>query len=173
MLHDDTIRLRALEPADADKIYEWENISEYWRSSATLAPYSYRNIMRYIADYDTDPFHSGELRLVIEYCTDRRAVGLVDLYNVEVRHRRACVGILIEPAMQGRRLALRSLKLLERYCREHLQLHQLLVAIPADNVASLKLFTHAGYKRVATLPDYIASCKTGHYSDVEIMNIIL
>lgn len=75
-----------------------ENLSALWRSSSTLAPYSLRNVMDYLATYDADPFHHGELRLMVERKEDEEPLGFVELYEVEVLHRRANVGILIDPA---------------------------------------------------------------------------
>lgn len=173
MLHDTEIRLRALEPDDIISLYEWENLSEFWLASATLAPYSHRNLMRYLDAYEADPFHSGQLRLMIETVTDRKPVGLVDLYNVEVRHRRADVGILIAPEYQRRGMATRALMLLSDYCRRHLGMHQLLAAVPQTNTASLALFSKAGFKTVAVLPHYIAGEQEGVYIDAVIMNKIL
>lgn len=173
MLQDEQIRLRALEMADAASLYEWENMSNYWPSSGTLAPYSHRNIMRYIDEYEANPFKTGELRLVIERVADGQAVGLIDLYNVEVRHRRACVGILVSPLMQRQGYAFAALRLMEVYCRQHLALHQLLAAVPSDNIASLRLFDKAGYRSIAHLCDYVAGRHEGEYLDATVFSLIL
>lgn len=157
MLDDDLIRLRALERSDLIPLHDWENISSWWRSASTLAPYSLRNVMEYLESYDADPFHAGQLRLMIECKEDGTPAGFVELYDVEVRHRRANVGILIAPSLQRRRYASRALALLERYCGEHLMLRQLLAYVPADNIPSLSLFDGAGYRRIATLPQWIAA----------------
>lgn len=173
MLSDSTIRLRALEASDALCLYDWENISDFWLSASTLAPYSRRNIMRYIDNYKADPFAEGQLRLMIETLADRVPSGLIDLYNIEVRHRRACVGILIAPTKQRQGLACRALSLLEDYCRRHLGLHQLLAAVPDCNAASLALFVKAGFEAVATLPQYVSGGSCGEYIDAIVMHKIL
>lgn len=173
MLADNKIRLRALEKSDALCLYKWENLTEYWPASAALAPYSHRNIIRYLDEYEADPFHSGQLRLMIETVKDTTPVGLIDLYNVEVRHRRACVGILIAPEYHKQGYAIAALRLMQEYCRAHLNMHQLLAGIPVNNLPSLALFEKAGYKRVATLPDYVAADREGAYCDLVVMSIIL
>ncbi|MCM1005124.1 MAG: GNAT family N-acetyltransferase [Prevotella sp.] len=173
MLADTDIRLRAIEPADINALYDWENLSQYWQASSTLAPYSVRNLMRYIDEYTADPFAAGELRLMIEKIKDKKPVGLIDLYNVEVRHRRACIGIIIAPEEQKRGIATRALHLIEQYCHAHLLMHQLLAAVPAGNHASLNLFLKAGFSVAATLQDYISADSEGEYSDAIIMQKIL
>ncbi len=163
MLTDDILRLRALDSQDILTLYEWENLSELWNTSATLAPYSRRNLARYIESYDANPFASGELRLMAELTASGCPVGFVDLYGVEVRHRRAYIGILIAPEYHRRGYAKRILGLLECYCRRHLQMHQLIAIVPVDNEASLSLFASCGYIQAAVLPDYI--CSDGGFID--------
>lgn len=173
MLSDSVIRLRALEPEDIIPIYEWENLSDLWLCSCTLAPYSRQNMLRYIESYEADPFHSGQLRLMAEYVADGSPVGIIDLYDVEVRHRRAYMAVLIAPPAQRQGLARRALALMEGYCRRHLGLHQLLATIPECNTASARLFTKAGFTHIATLPQYIASDSEGEYLDAFVYQKIL
>ena len=44
-LETDIIRLRALEPEDVDVLYKWENDTNIWKVSNTVAPFS-RYILR-------------------------------------------------------------------------------------------------------------------------------
>ena len=44
-LSTDLIRLRAVEPDDADIIYNWENNSDNWLVSSTLIPFSRYDIL--------------------------------------------------------------------------------------------------------------------------------
>ena len=174
MLESPVIRLRALEPLDAAALLEWENLAQYWRSGNTLAPYSRRNVMRYIEEYTADPFSSGELRLVIEARGQGapRPVGFIELYNVQVRHRRACVGLLVAPRFQRRGYAGGALALMEGYCREHLGLHQLLAAVEEGNAPSRGLFLGAGYTPLATLPDYLGG-GPGAFRDALLLHKLL
>ena len=173
MLTDSHIRLRALEPTDIEALYAWENLSDLWQYSCTLAPYSRRNMAQYIAGYQANPFGEGQLRLMIASAEGSEPRGLVDLYNVEVRHRRACVAILVAPEHQGRGIATSALRMLEVYCRRHLGLHQLLAAVPQGNEVSHRLFNKCGYRHIATLPQYVAGEREGTYEDTLIYNKIL
>lgn len=173
MLSDSKIRLRALEALDATYLYDWENLSDLWLTSATLAPYSRTNIIDYITNYRADPFGEGQLRLMIETLDDNTPSGLIDLYNVEVRHRRACIGILISPAKQRCGIALRALHIMEDYCRRHLRLHQLLAAVPVSNTPSRALFSKAGFSHAATLPQYLCGTAPDEYIDALVMYKIL
>lgn len=173
MLYDSHIRLRAPEKGDVATLYEWENLSDEWLTSATLAPYSHSLLLSYIDNYKADPYTEGQLRLMIESALLGRTVGMIDLYNVEVRHRRACIGIMVAPPYRRQGFGTRALAMLERYCRSHLGLHQLLSAVPLCNAASLQLFKKSGYCHLATLPEYVAGKCEGQYLDVALLNKIL
>lgn len=157
LLDNDKILLRAPEHTDLHDIMRWENLTDHWQASCTLAPYSLRNISNYINSYNADPFAEGQLRMIVEHKQSREAIGIADLYDVEVRHRRANVSILIAPQWQRKHNGLHTLRLLEKYAKEHLLLHQLLAYVPADNLPSLSLFKSAGYSHIATLPEWLAN----------------
>ena len=65
MLHSQRLHLRALEPSDADFMYEVENDAQAWRYSDTIAPLSRKILRDYALTYDADPFTAGQLRLII------------------------------------------------------------------------------------------------------------
>lgn len=63
----DAIRLRAVEPADADLLYTWENDAAIWSVSGTTEPFSRHQMERFIAEQQqADIFRTGQLRLIIE-----------------------------------------------------------------------------------------------------------
>lgn len=144
------IRLRALEPDDVDCIYLWENSPGMWRHGCSPAPLSRHQIWQYVQNYDADPFSAGQLRLIIS--DGMEAVGAVDLYEVDVRNRRAMVGIMVAPEQRRRGVARAALRGLERYCFEALGLEQLAATVECGNEPSRHLFSGAGYAEAAMLP---------------------
>lgn len=144
------IYLRALEPEDVDRIYLWENTPGMWRHGFAAAPLSRHQIWQYVQNYDADPFSAGQLRLMISDGMD--AVGAVDLYEVDVRNRRAMVGIMVAPGKRRCGVARAALRALERYCFEVLGLEQLAATVECGNEPSRRLFSAAGYDETATLP---------------------
>lgn len=62
------IRLRAVEPQDAEVLYAWENDPAVWAVSGTTEPFSREQIERFIDRQlqGGDLFHTGQLRLMIE-----------------------------------------------------------------------------------------------------------
>ena len=85
------LRLRALEPEDAEMMYAAESDEAAWLYSDYLAPLSLEMLRQYALSYDADPMRSGQLRLIIE--VDGRAAGILDIFDISPRHLRADTGI--------------------------------------------------------------------------------
>ena len=65
MLTDKVIYLRALEPSDIDKIFEWENNVELWNAGSTIAPFSRQQIIQYLKDYSSDIYTQRQIRFMV------------------------------------------------------------------------------------------------------------
>lgn len=144
-LEGELTRLRALEAEDVDLLYVWENDPAVWGVSGTLAPFSRHTLRRFLDEQRFDLYAARQLRLVVE-TLDGRAVGLVDLFELEPVDLRAGIGILIHGAGdRGRGFASDALDVLCRYARQVLGLHQLWCSVAPDNAASLTLFRRAGF----------------------------
>lgn len=151
-LKDGHIELRALEPEDIPLLYRWENDTTLWSFGVTITPYSRHALTEYVNKYShRDIYEAGQLRLAIEEISHRQAIGLVDLFDLDIHNRRAAVGILIDPNFRKRGRGSAALNLLASYAFHFLHLHQLYVHIPADNPASLALFRRCGYHEAGRL----------------------
>ena len=164
-------RLRALEIEDIEAMYGWENDTEVWRVSGSVAPFS-RNVLRRLIDEQRfDIYATRQMRLVIECATSGEAVGAVDLFEFDPHHRRAGVGIIVAPPYRRKGYALDARLTLERYAKEVLMLHQLWCSAGADNKASLSLFAKAGYAECGRRREWILS--TDGATDEVLMQKIL
>ncbi len=157
LLQNDIIRLRAVEPADAELFWKTENDSSQWILNGMSAPYSRENLLQYAIGYDADPQRSGELRFIIERTEDQIPVGIIDLYEISFIHSRAFVGIYTLPEFRNMRYASMALDLIENYAASVLNLSQLGARIATENVASVKLFGKANYQHRGTLPEWLHS----------------
>lgn len=170
LLENEILRLRALEPEDLDVLYAWENDSELWELGSSIAPFSRYILKQYIIDSKEDIFQNKQLRLMIELKEKSKAIGTVDLYDVDVFHQRAGVGILLDKAQRGNGFAFQSLQLLEKYAFGFLPLHQLYAHIPERNTPSVELFKSAGYVLSGTLKSWVR--KGLRFEDVLVMQKI-
>lgn len=146
MLEGELVRLRALEPEDVDILYKWENNTDVWKVSNTVAPFSKYILRRFIEDQRRDVFETRQLRLIIESKKDSKPVGAIDLFDIDFYNSRAGVGILVYEAKdQGQGYASQALSILIRYVFQVLNLHQLYCNVPAFNLKSLHLFKSKGF----------------------------
>jgi len=144
-LQGDHISLRAIEPADIELLYNWENDTENWKVSNTQTPFSRFVLEQYITSAHQDIYTVKQLRLMI--CNvDNKAVGCIDLFDFEPNHQRAGLGILIAEKSDRRKgYASEALNILIQYCFSSLNLHQLYCNITNDNEASVVLFQKHGF----------------------------
>lgn len=153
---DDRIRLRPLEPEDLDFVYRIENNSSHWMISSTTSPVSRYSVREYIEQARHQSLYEmKELRLVVEDKHSLQRLGLIDLYEFDLFHLRAAVGIEIETTSQRQGIATRALTLLQSYAFDFLHLHQLYAFVPQDNEASLGLFQKNGFLVRGCLTDWL------------------
>lgn len=148
------IYLRALEPEDLSFIHDIENDERIWDISNTVTPYSKYLIKEYLDNAHKDIYEVKQLRLVI--CnTQAVAIGLIDIFDFDIKNRRAGIGVLIKDNQnRGKGIGTEALQLLINYCFTHLDLHQLYCNISEDNTASLRLFKNQGFKEVGLKKDW-------------------
>ncbi|MDO4759132.1 MAG: GNAT family protein [Rikenellaceae bacterium] len=155
-LEGELVALRAVEPEDVALMYRWENDPALWRVSGTLAPFSLHQLSRFVEEQQFDIQQTRQQRLIILERGSERAVGALDLFEVDFIHRRAGLGILIyEAADRGRGYASDGLAVVERYAREVLGLHQLWCTVGVSNAASRRLFAAAGYAECGTRREWL------------------
>ena len=147
------LRLRAIEPSDADLFYTVENDESSWVASDTVAPWSHHALLRYAASYAGDPFGDGQLRLIAE---DQYigVVGILDFYELSALHGRAWIGVYILPGLRHQGYAGRILEMASSYAKSRLGLHILGARIPSGNDISLNTFKKAGYSPCGILPEW-------------------
>lgn len=167
------LSLRALEPSDADFLYEAESDPAASRWSDYPAPLSREQLLQYALSYDADPFRAGQLRLILDFAGT--PIGIIDLFNISPRHLRAETGIYIIPACRCKGLSTRALNLLKEYSLRRLGLHQLSATVAEQNESAIRAYSSAGFKTIGRLPDWlrIPSSETSPFSSSLLLSIIL
>jgi len=154
-LRGNKVYLRALEPEDLDFILKVENSEEFWEISATRVPYSRYLIKKYLQNSHRDIYEVKQLRLMI--CDlEKNPIGLIDVFDLEPKDRRAALGILIvNESERGKGYGAEVLTLICNYCFTHLDLHQVYANVNEDNLASIKLFEKNKFEKVGVKKDWI------------------
>ncbi|WP_296637869.1 GNAT family protein [Polaribacter sp.] len=169
-LKGNSVFLRALEPEDLEYLFEIENNETFWEVSHTQTPFSKYVLKQYLENVHLDVFAAKQLRLMIVDALNRKNIGLIDLFDFNPKHKRAGIGILIDPAFQHKGFASESLELLIKYTFSHLELHQLYANITSDNAKSIKLFESKNFTKVGVKKDWISS--QGNFKDEILYQLI-
>ncbi|WP_300828651.1 GNAT family N-acetyltransferase [uncultured Rikenella sp.] len=173
LLQDDRIRLRALEPEDAEAMYRWENDTTLWRLGDTTRPFSRAAIREFIADASLDLYAARQMRLMIDLRATGETIGCADLFDFDPLHRRAGIGMLIyERKMRRQGFATAALQLLAEYAFGHLEMRQLWADIPLSNEASLQLFARAGFEDSGVKRAWIRAAEGTGYEDVRFVQLL-
>lgn len=155
LLENEHIRLRAVEPEDLDRLYEWENNSRFWDVGNTRNPYSRYVLKQYIINSDKDIYETKQLRLMMVNVATGETVGTVDLFDFDIHHSRIALGLFVDTAFQGKGYARESLHLAEEYVFGYLKINQLYCHISENNVASIRMFEQEQYEKSGLLKDWI------------------
>ena len=150
-LEDEIILLRAIEPTDADIIYQWENNIDVWKVSNMINPISLQEIKFYI-DNRKDIYIDKSLRLMIMNKTTNKAIGTIDFFDFDIQHQRVGIGILIaDESDRKKSFANSALKLCLHYAFNVLFLNQIFCHISEKNTSSIKLFEKNGFEKAGKL----------------------
>ena len=137
------ITLRKIEPTDLPFLYQWENDASVWVDGANHNPLSQRDLRDYIESTTGDIYKDGQLRLIIE--ADNSTVGCIDLFDFDIRNRRAAIGMYIAKEFRGRGIGKQAVEALETYAFEHLDLRLIYAVIATTNIPCTKLYENLGY----------------------------
>lgn len=171
MLESDIVRLRALEPDDVDTLYKWENDTNVWKVSNTSVPFSRHILRQFIDSQKYDVFETRQLRLIIEAVDTGKAVGTIDLFDIDPHNRRAGIGVLIYDKKQRcQGYASSALQVLIRYAFMILQLNQLYCNVLFDNTPSLMLFRSKGFLTVGIKREWVKT--TSGWMDEYMLQLI-
>lgn len=157
MIKNDKVILRALEPTDADLLYQWENQMDLWVVSNTLTPFSRHQIVTYINQISLDIYQTKQLRLMIDIPGEEKqeSIGMIDLFDFDPYHSRGGIGIMIYQPARGKGHAREAVALFTEYAFSHLGLHQVFCDISEDNEASIKLFESLDFQFIGRKKEWL------------------
>ena len=143
------IILRKIEPTDLPFLYQWENDASAWVDGANHNPLSQSDLRDYIESTTGDIYKDGQLRLIIE--ADDSTVGCIDLFDFDIRNRRAAIGMYIAKEFRGHGIGKQAVEALEAYAFEHLDLRLIYAVIATTNIPCTKLYENLGYEPSSAL----------------------
>ncbi len=163
------IFLRAVEPTDLDTMFRWENDPENWLVSNTSNPFSKHVLEQYVFAIH-DLMKDGQARLVICMNEGKDAVGAIDLFELDVVHRRVGVGILVDKDHRGKGIASEALSIVIDHCFTTLGMHQIFCDVISDNESSMKLFKSNGFLETGVKKEWL--WHDGKWKDEHLLQLI-
>jgi len=160
------VTIRAIEPEDLDILYKIENDVQLWGVGITNVPYSRYMLHDYVAHSSGDIYADHQVRLMIDN-EQGKTIGIVDIVDFEPQHRRAELGIVIQPQFRQEGYATLAVREVLHYAESVIHMHQLYVIVPKDNIASLRLFSQLGFEGGSILRDWL--CDGHDYKDAVMM----
>ncbi len=155
MLANDSVKLRAVEPEDLEKLYAWENDTSLWDVGNTRQPYSKFALRQYVNEFDKNIYETCQLRFMIVEQLGNETVGTVDLFDFDIHNSRIALGLFVDESYQGKGFATSALRLVEAYVFDFLNLNQLYCHISALNEASRRMFEKEQYENNAVLKNWL------------------
>jgi diamine N-acetyltransferase len=148
-LKSDYIYLRAIEPEDAELLYQWENDPRIWAVSNTQIPFSKFVLEEFANTSHQDIYTNKQLRLMVCKLADNETMGCIDIYDFDPQHARAGVGIYINEKFREKGFASECLALISKYAFNTLHLKQIYSQVNESNQSSINLFVKCGFEKTA------------------------
>ncbi|WIY04611.1 GNAT family protein [Amycolatopsis mongoliensis] len=145
MLEGELVRLRALEPEDAEKIHPWVHDPEVGRWMTNSHPQSLAQIRKRAEER---PVNSYELVVLgIEAKAEDKLIGVIDLRDAEPEIGNAELDIYIGDAgyRGGGGYGTEALRLMCRYGFNSMRLHMITLWVVAENERARHVYRKVGF----------------------------
>ena len=144
------IRLRAVEPADSETFYRWNQDSERARNlDFVWPPQSQANAEAWTQAESLKRMPNDRVRCVIE-TLQRIPVGAIDTHSCNSHSGTFSYGIDIVPEHQRKGYASEAIRLVLRYYLEELRYQKVTVSIHGYNTGSIHLHEKLGFRHEGT-----------------------
>jgi diamine N-acetyltransferase len=147
-----SVYIRPIELGDAVEVLRWENDVDNWSSSNNDSPYQLWDIVRLIESLSNIEV-AKQARWIICDSDNGKALGAVDLCEIDFESKEAIVGILIaDKENRQKGSAHQSLQLIEHEAIK-LGVEKLTCMIHPENKPSLALFQKCNFNKIGQSDD--------------------
>jgi RimJ/RimL family protein N-acetyltransferase len=147
----DLVRLRAMEPTDADALWRWNHDPEVMRWMQDDYPQSLARVAKWLGEERGRNEH-GDLLLGIEPRGDDRLVGLVRLHETEPELGIATLDIYLgEKDTWGKGYATDTVRTVCRYGFDKMRLHKITLTVVTENEAAWHAYEKVGFVKEGRL----------------------
>lgn len=140
------IRLRSLEPSDAQVFFEWNRDSEMARlADQVWLPASLESVRRW-AEWVSAERPEGDLFFLAMEDGNGEVVGSISTHHCDRRTGAFSYGVAVRQEHRGKGYASEAILLILRYFFEELRYQKVTVHIHSDNASSVRLHERLGFQ---------------------------
>ena len=169
MLEGQLVRLRAVEPADLERVYTWINDREVTRYLTARYPMSHVDEERWIQKASTSTFGLGVTLAIETKAGDH--IGNIDLHRSHPEDRKCGLGIMLgdkERWSQG--FGTDAMVTLLRFAFHEMNLHRVWLTVHQDNDRAMACYRKCGFVEEARQRQDIYT--QGRYLDLIFMGVL-
>ena len=131
-------------------------------------PNSHARVLQWLKDRSE---RTDGVFFVVAAASDDRAVGYVQLADMDIFHGHARLGICLSPDAQGTGWAAQAMALLEAYVREVFGLRKIVLEVLCSNARAIRFYDKQGFSTVGVLRQHVFM--HGAHVDVQWMEKLL
>ena len=141
------VRLRHIENADIDSLYDIFSDAEAMRFFGS-PPFAERaDAVNYLADINENFQKKTLFQWGIALNSDNKIIGTSTIFSVDERNRRAEIGYALNREFWGKGYITEALNSLFRFAFEELKLHRIEADVDPRNNASIKILEKFGFQK--------------------------
>nr|WP_256522447.1 GNAT family protein [Halobacillus sp. A5] len=157
------VRLRGVEPEDADVMFNWDGDSEAIQSVGSIPfPHSYKRLKEHVEALSKKEPESDHYSLIIE-SEEKEAIGMINTFDCDRRNGTFKYAILIARPYRGRGYAKEAVHLIMTYFFNELSYQKLTSIVYSFNKSSIQMHENMGFQKEGQLRNMIFT--GGHYYD--------
>jgi RimJ/RimL family protein N-acetyltransferase len=163
------VRLRAMEPGDAELFYRWINDPEVREHLAARYPFSLRTEHDWVEAHHKVDY--GNVVFAVETIAENRLLGAIDIRTKEPENRCGELGLMIgDKSAWGQGYGTDMLRTTCRFGFDEMNLHRLELWVEAPNARAQHVYDKVGFvtEGVARQQFY----KRGQYVDMVLMGML-
>ncbi|MEV4439975.1 GNAT family protein [Streptomyces sp. NPDC049577] len=169
MVLGDLVKLRAMEPSDAEALWRWNHDPEVMRWMFDDYAQPLAQVRKRLEEMPPNAY--GEVLYGVEALGDGKLIGLVRLRDVEPERGRAELDIYIgEKDYWGRGYATDAMRTICRYGFDKMRLHRISLTVVTENHAAVGVYRKVGFTEEGRLRE--AFRRDGKWYDQFTMGLL-
>lgn len=169
MVHGNLVRLRPLEPSDAEAMWRWHNDPEVMRWMSDGYSQALSQLRKRLEERPSNAY--GEVLYGVEALTDDHLIGLVRLRDAEPETGCAELDLYVgEKGYWGLGYATDTMRTICRYGFEKMRLHKITLAVVTENHAAHRVYEKVGFVNEGRLREEFR--RDGQWYDMFTMGLL-